>query len=80
MQQYFAVSKNNNTLSLNKDDLNHIKNVMRMKEDDLVIVVYNDESFICSLNKNLPAFGSREPRFHILKSQINSLNGIGRYK
>ena len=53
MQQYFAVSKNNNTLSLNKDDLNHIKNVMRMKEDDLVIVVYNDESFICSLNKDL---------------------------
>ena len=53
MQQYFAVSKNNNTFSLNKDDLNHIKNVMRMKENDEIIVVYNDESFICSLNKDL---------------------------
>ena len=39
----------------------------------------HDNKVICSLNKNLPAFGSREPRFHILKSQINSLNGIGRY-
>ena len=39
----------------------------------------HDNRVICSLNKNLPAFGSREPRFHIFKSQINSLNGIGRY-
>lgn len=39
----------------------------------------HDNKIICSLNKKLPAFGSREPRFHILKSQINSLNGIGRY-
>jgi len=39
----------------------------------------HDNKVICSLNKNLPAFGSREPRFHILKSQINPLNGIGRY-
>ena len=39
----------------------------------------HDNKVICSLNKKLPAFGSREPRFHILNSQINSLNGIGRY-
>ena len=39
----------------------------------------HDNRVICSLNKNLPAFGSWEPRFHIFKSQINSLNGIGRY-
>ena len=30
MQQYFGISKNNNVISLNKDDSNHIKNVMRM--------------------------------------------------
>lgn len=53
MQQYFSTSKNDNTLLLNKDDLNHIKNVMRMKEYDEIIVVYEDNSYICSLNKDL---------------------------
>jgi len=53
MQQYFSTSKKNNTLYLNNDDLNHIKNVMRMKEKDEVIIVYEDKSYICSLNKEL---------------------------
>ena len=46
MQQYFGTSKKDNTLLLNKDDLNHIKNVMRMKENDEIIVVYDDKSYI----------------------------------
>ena len=53
MQQYFAKSKENNILHLNPDDLNHIKNVMRMKENDEVIVVYEDTSYICSLGSTL---------------------------
>lgn len=53
MQQYFGISKKDNTISLNKDDLNHIKNVMRMKENDEIIVVYEEESYICSLESNL---------------------------
>ena len=53
MQQYFAKTKKGNTLVLNSDDLNHIKNVMRMKENDEVIVVYDTSSYICSLNKDL---------------------------
>ena len=53
MQQYFGKKKENNTLYLDNNDLNHIKNVMRMKENDEVIIVYNDESYICSLNKDL---------------------------
>ena len=52
MQQYFGVSKNNKTLLLNNNDLNHIKNVMRMKENDQIIVVYENKSYICSLNKD----------------------------
>ena len=40
MQQYFGVSKKDNNIMLNTNDLNHIKNVMRMKENDKVIVVY----------------------------------------
>lgn len=53
MQQYFGVSKKDNNIMLNTNDLNHIKNVMRMKENDKVIVVYGDKSYICSLNKDL---------------------------
>ncbi len=53
MQQYFGVSKKDNNIMLNTNDLNHIKNVMRMKENDKIIVVYGDKSYICSLNKDL---------------------------
>lgn len=53
MQQYFGINKSNNTISLNKEDFNHIKNVMRMKENDEIIVVYEDKSYICNLNKDL---------------------------
>lgn len=53
MQQYFGVSKKDNNIMLNTNDLNHIKNVMRMKENDKIIVVYDNKSYICSLNKDL---------------------------
>lgn len=53
MQQYFSNKKENNTLFLNNDDLNHIKNVMRMKENDEIIVVYDSNSYLCSLNSDL---------------------------
>ena len=48
MQQYFGISKKDNNLYLNNDELNHIKNVMRMKENDEVIIVYEGKSYICS--------------------------------
>ena len=53
MQQYFAKDRKDNTLYLNIEDLTHIKKVMRMKENDKVIVAYDDKSYICSLNKEL---------------------------
>lgn len=53
MQQYFGVSRNKETINLNNNDLNHIKNVMRMHENDKIIIVYDDKSYICSLNKDL---------------------------
>lgn len=53
MQQYFAKSKDKDIVFLNEYDLNHIKNVMRMKENDNIIVVYNNVSYVCSLNKDL---------------------------
>lgn len=53
MQQYFSKKRKDNTLFLSDADLNHIKNVMRMKENDKIIVVYEESSYICSLNKDL---------------------------
>lgn len=53
MQQYFSKKRKDNTLYLNDSDLNHIKNVMRMKENDKIIIVYEESSYICSLNKDL---------------------------
>ena len=38
-----------------------------------------DNKTIAIKNKKRPGFGSGEPRFHILKSQINELNGVGKY-
>ena len=53
MQQYFGKDKKNNTLYLKESDLNHIQRVMRMKENDEIIVVYDDKSYVCSLNNDL---------------------------
>lgn len=60
MQQYFGISKKDNTLLLNQNDLNHIKTVMRMKENDEIIVVYENKSYICSLNKDLTSANIKE--------------------
>lgn len=53
MQQYFAKEKKDNIVYLNNDDLNHIKNVMRMKVNDKIIVVCDNISYICTLNNDL---------------------------
>ena len=60
MQQYFSKNKKDNTLYLDNNDLNHIKNVMRMKENDEVIVVYEEKSYICNLNKDLLSANIKE--------------------
>ena len=53
MQQYFGTSKKDNIIKLNSNDFNHIKNVMRMKVNTKIIVVYEDISYICTLNNDL---------------------------
>lgn len=68
MQQYFSKEKKDNILLLNNDDLNHIKNVMRMKENDEIIVVYEDKSYICNLNKDYLSATIKE----VFKSEENT--------
>lgn len=49
MQRYFSENKNENELILNKDDIYHIKTVMRMKDNDEIIVVYQNVAYLCCL-------------------------------
>lgn len=53
MQQYFGIKKENDLIYLNPEDKNHIKNVMRMKENDMILVVFDKTSYLCSLKEDL---------------------------
>lgn len=52
MQRYFSKKLENNKFELNSDDLYHITRVMRMKSNDKIEVVYNNEVYICNLDFN----------------------------
>lgn len=49
MQRYFAKSKDDNSFTLDIKDIHHIKNVMRLKDGELVEVVFDKKLFICCL-------------------------------
>ena len=46
MQRYFVDNKN---LNLNKKDIHHIKNVMRMKVGDLIEIINDEKLYICEI-------------------------------
>ena len=52
MQRYFAIEKKDNKFILDNKDLHHIKNVMRMKDDEEIEVVFNEKLYRCSINYN----------------------------
>ena len=52
MQRYFAREKKDNLFILEKSDMHHIKNVMRMKIGDLIEVVYDAKVYKCKVVKN----------------------------
>lgn len=54
MQRYFSSEKINNSLILSKDDIYHIEKVMRMKIDDLIEVIYNNNLYICKITSFSP--------------------------
>ena len=49
MQRYFTNKKVDNEFILNDDDLYHIKTVMRMKDNDQIIVVMDKKAYLCCL-------------------------------
>jgi len=56
MQRYFSKNKTQNEFILNDDDVRHITRVMRMKDNDEIIVVFENTPYLCCLedvNQNL---------------------------
>lgn len=53
MQRYFAKNYDK-TIILENGDIHHIKNVMRMKTNDLIEVIYNNKLYICKINSLAP--------------------------
>ena len=45
MQRYFAIEKKDNKFILDNKDLHHIKNVMRMKDEEEIEVVFNEKLY-----------------------------------
>ena len=52
MQRYFVSSKEENIFYPSKEDLHHIYHVMRMKEGDLVEVVYEENLYLGKIKDN----------------------------
>lgn len=49
MQRYFAKKKEENYFILNENDIRHIKLVMRMKDNEKVEIIFDNEMYICCL-------------------------------
>jgi len=49
MQRYFVKEKKDNNLILEKDDIHHIKNVMRNKQGDLIECIHEEKLYICKI-------------------------------
>lgn len=60
MQRYFSKSKENDYLSLNDNDLYHIKKVMRMNDKDKIEVVFEHELYLCELENNVAKIIKKE--------------------
>lgn len=58
MQHYFIDKKQENFMIFSNDDSHHILNVMRLKNKDEVVCIYENTKFLCELiieNKNVKA-------------------------
>ena len=68
MQRYFA-KEYNDKIILRDSDIHHIKNVMRMKIDDRIEVVFDKKLYICNID-------SMEPLILSIIDIINEENKI----
>ena len=69
MQQYFGINKLDECLILENSDWHHIKNVMRMKTGDNIVVVYEKNKYLCEINlENMSVY---------IKNELVSDNELG---
>ena len=73
MQRYFTKTKEDDNLLIAKEDLHHIKNVMRNKIGDQIECIYKEELYICkieSLDSQKVKIISKEEEKNELKTNI----------
>lgn len=80
MQRYFSNQKNNDILTLSKDDTYHIKSVMRMSKNDCIEVVYNEVMYVCSIIDFNPTVTAKilkeNDEYNELKSNITIVQSL----
>ena len=54
MQRYFVNEIRNDQVIFDKDQTHHIVNVMRMRVNDQITVVYNEEAFLATITSTNP--------------------------
>lgn len=69
MQRYFA-KENKDKIILRDSDIHHIKNVMRMKVNDSIEVVYDNKLYICNID-NMDDFSLSIKKVIEDKNEIN---------
>ena len=70
MQRYFSNKKEKDIIYINEEDIHHLKNVMRKKENDEIEIVYNEKLYIALLNKDYKTARVKEKK----KQEDNTLN------
>ena len=70
MQQYFSNKKENDILYLKEEDFHHIKNVMRIKPLEEVIINFNSISYLCEMSNDLKSARIKEVYKNIKENTI----------
>ena len=77
MQRYFAKDKINNKFILDIGDIHHIKNVMRMNDNDLIEVVYNKKLYIACIENVKENIGiNLKQELDLISSNLPEINII----
>lgn len=67
MQRYFSNKLKGNKFELKNDDIYHITRVMRMKNGDMIEVVYNEKVYLCCLE-----FGNGDIEIKVIERLLES--------